>query len=130
MKTHKTRTTSKARNTIQKTAIKRVLTISDKPLTVEDIRHAASKFVDGLGIATVYRVLKSLMDADEVTRVSVGTTIYYELTHGHHHHFHCRECKEVLDVKGCSGNLRKLLPPGFLLEAHDLTLYGVCAKCR
>ena len=47
----------------------------------------------------------------------------------HHHHFHCRICDRFYDVEGCPGGLSSMLPEGFELESHELTLLGRCAAC-
>ncbi|MFN8961389.1 MAG: transcriptional repressor, partial [Betaproteobacteria bacterium] len=43
--------------------------------------------------------------------------------------FQCRQCQRVFDVHGCPGNLSRLAPKGFVVEDHDLTLYGRCMSC-
>ncbi|MCA1937046.1 MAG: transcriptional repressor, partial [Dechloromonas sp.] len=48
----------------------------------------------------------------------------------HHHHFLCRACGRVFDVPGCPGKVEQLAPSGFVVDGHDLTLYGRCAGCR
>ena len=34
------------------------------------------------------------------------------------------------DIDACPGNLSHLLPRGFVLEDHQITLYGKCPACR
>ena len=48
----------------------------------------------------------------------------------HHHHFLCRACDGAYEVEGCPGDPRTVVPEGFLLEAHEVVLYGVCGSCR
>jgi Fur family ferric uptake transcriptional regulator len=47
----------------------------------------------------------------------------------HHHHFRCRLCDRVYEIDGCPPDLRSLVPRGFRLEGHDLTLFGRCPAC-
>jgi Fur family ferric uptake transcriptional regulator len=47
----------------------------------------------------------------------------------HHHHFRCRRCDRVYEIDGCPPDLRALVPRGFRLEGHDLTLFGRCPDC-
>ena len=85
----------------------------------------------GLGIATVYRTLKALVEEGALTQVELpGEPPRYE-THGkrHHHHFHCRACDRVYELEGCPEGLRSLTPAGFSLESHEVVLYGRCAAC-
>jgi Fur family ferric uptake transcriptional regulator len=59
-----------------------------------------------------------------------GENVRYELSaHAHHHHFQCTHCQRVFDVHACPGDLSRLAPAGFVVEDHDLTLYGRCRDC-
>jgi Fur family ferric uptake transcriptional regulator len=95
------------------------------------VLDAAQQEVPGLGIATVYRNLKALVEEGELQAVHLpGENPRFELVgHKHHHHFQCRQCQRVFDVHGCPGNLSRLAPKGFVVEDHDLTLYGRCTSC-
>ncbi|MEL7061961.1 MAG: transcriptional repressor, partial [Acidobacteriota bacterium] len=87
--------------------------------------------VPSLGLATVYRNLKSLVDDGTLATVELpGATGHYELAgKGHHHYFRCRSCDRVFDVEGCAAQLEELTPRGFQLEAHEIVLYGRCDAC-
>jgi Fur family ferric uptake transcriptional regulator len=98
---------------------------------VTELFDAASKKVDGLGVATVYRAVGTLLDSGEIEAVEIpGEPTRYERSDkGHHHHFQCEKCQRVFDVAGCLDNLRKLVPPRFRLRDHAVTLYGLCGGC-
>lgn len=119
------------RNTRQRQAIKSVIERADRPLSPQEIHEAAAREAEGLGLATVYRTIKGLVEAGELTPVDVpGEPPRYEPGgKDHHHHFHCTRCGRVFEVEDCPGRLRDLAPPGFRVEGHHLTLYGVCAEC-
>lgn len=119
------------RSSRQRTAIRNVIDAAGRPLSPHEICDAAQAEVPGLGIATVYRNLKQLVDAQEITAVVLpGESPRFEsMQHGHHHHFQCNECKRVFDVHECPGNLDSLAPEGFQVEHHELTLYGRCDEC-
>jgi len=87
--------------------------------------------VPGLGIATVYRNLKALVEEGELQAVNLpGENPRFEVVgHQHHHHFQCRQCERVFDVHACPGDLSGMAPQGFTVEDHDLTLYGRCKDC-
>ena len=93
--------------------------------------ETAQRTSPGLGIATVYRTLKTWVEEGGLTQVDLpGEAPRYEATgKQHHHHFHCRSCDRVYELEGCPENLRSLTPPGFTLEAHEVVLYGRCAAC-
>lgn len=120
------------RSTRQRVAIREVIASAQRPLLPQEILDGAHALVPGLGLATVYRNLKSLVEDGVLTPVDFpaqGTR--YELAHRpHHHHFQCLHCQRVFDVHGCPGDLRSLAPEGFEVESHEINLYGRCSDCR
>lgn len=92
----------------------------------------ASESLPGIGIATIYRNLKSLVEGGLLKVVEIpGASPLYELADlEHHHHFQCNECERVFDIPGCPGNLQNLTPPGFCVMSHNITLYGQCPECN
>ena len=119
------------RNTRQRSAIRDAIAQADRPLLPQEVLDAAQRQAPGLGIATVYRALKGLVEDGELLAVTLpGENPRYELIgQQHHHHFQCRLCQRVFDVHACPGDLTRLAPTGFTVEDHDLTLYGRCADC-
>lgn len=120
------------RSTRQRTAIRATIAAAGRPLSPQEVLDQARAEVPALGLATVYRNLRLLLEDGEIQGVNLpGDNVRYELAgHDHHHHFQCRQCQRVFDIHACPGDLQRLAPPGFLVEAHDLTLYGQCADCR
>ena len=96
-----------------------------------EVREAAQQFSPALGQATVYRAIKELLDDHWLVSVNLpGEPARYERAgKQHHHHFQCSQCNRVFDVDGCSLSLKNLVPRGFKLTAHEVVLYGVCARC-
>ena len=119
------------RNTRQRDAIRAAIVAAKRPLSPQEILDAASEEVPGLGIATVYRTVKTLIEEKSLTTVEVpGTQARYEVAHlDHHHHFHCHSCDRVYEVEGCPGDLRGLTPRGFRTDHHEIILTGMCAGC-
>lgn len=119
------------RNTRQRVAIREALEAAGRPLLPQEVQEAAQPQAPGLGIATVYRTLKALVDEGELRAVHLpGENPRYEpAAHAHHHHFQCRSCQRVFDIHACPGNLAGLAPRGFQVDDHELTLYGRCADC-
>ena len=120
------------RTTKQRTAIHQCILDAGRPLAPQEILEHAQGVVPGIGLATVYRNIKSMLEAGEIITVSLpGSGDRYEIAgHHHHHHFHCRSCDRVYEVHACPGDMQKLTPEGFVLESHELTLYGLCSACR
>lgn len=120
------------RKTIQQHAIRAALEAANRPLSPREVHALAQRAGSpGLGLATVYRVLKSMIEAQAVTAVDLpGEPARYEISgKAHHHHFHCRGCGKVFEVEGCPGDLKGLVPRGFRLEGHEVILYGRCSAC-
>ncbi|MDH5856899.1 transcriptional repressor [Lampropedia aestuarii] len=121
------------RATRQRAAIREVMVKEARPMSPPEILDAAKKLVPRLGIATVYRNLKAMVEVGELSPVQLpGNRLFYELAHKadhHHHHFRCEDCERVFDIDGCDETFSALLPAGFTLHSHDLTLYGSCAEC-
>jgi len=61
--------------------------------------------------ATVYRNLKRLIQE-------------------HHHYFHCRVCDHSFEIPGCGLRQKAMTPGGFIIENHEVFLFGVCRSCR
>lgn len=119
------------RKTVQRQAILDVLKKSKRPLAIQDILKTAQKECAGLGIATVYRNLKAMLEDETISIVEMpGSAVFYELSGSkHHHHFSCTKCKKVFDVSACKFNFEKILPAGFQLSGHEILLSGLCDRC-
>jgi Fur family ferric uptake transcriptional regulator len=119
------------RQTRQRQAIHDTIAEAGAPLSPKEILEQAKARVGGLGLATVYRTLKKLVDSGVITPVEIpGDSPRFELTgKGHHHHFFCRHCERVFEVEGCPGDFSRFAPPGFTLDGHELVLFGRCDAC-
>jgi Fur family ferric uptake transcriptional regulator len=120
------------RRTTQRDAIRAAVEHADRPMSTQEILEAAGKLAPGLGLATVYRTVKAGIEGGWLKPVDLpgGPTRYEPGGKHHHHHFECRACNRVFEVEGCPDNLRGLVPAGFQLEDHDVTLYGLCDTCN
>ena len=119
------------RNTNQRRAIRMVFEATDRPLSTQEVLDAAQKSKPGMGIATVYRTLKLLLDSgwlDQV-RLPEQPPRYERAGQPHHHHFYCNSCGRAFVVPGCAELLERLVPPQFSLDGHDLVLNGRCRDC-
>lgn len=120
-------------NTRQRSAIRDAIAGAGRPLLPHEVLAAAQEYTTSLSIATVYRNIRALVDEGELRSVNLpGENPRFELAwaqHHHHHHFQCTHCQRVFDVHACPGDLSRLAPGGFVIEDHDLTLYGRCKDC-
>lgn len=120
--------------TTQRAAIESAIDAAWGPVSPTEILETAREEVSTLSLATVYRTLKRMIQDGELTEVGLsGQPPRYERTRiarVHHHHFWCQDCDTVFDLKGCVDGLRSLLPRGFSMTGHEITLRGQCRDCR
>lgn len=123
--------TAMPRNTQQRQAMLGVLKASKRPLSSLEVLEKSQEIVAQLGIATVYRNLKNMVQEGVLQTVTLPNEApRYELAHlHHHHHFQCKQCDKVFDVHGCLNGINELAPAGFKVDSHDITLYGTCSEC-
>lgn len=108
------------RETRQRVAIKRALEQNGRPLSPKEIQNLASAAVPHLGIATVYRNLKTLVEQGELVTVPLpGQPDRYGLPgQATRALFHCRKTDAVYYLDTEAIGLRPpTLPEGF--EADD-----------
>ena len=120
------------RDTAQRRAIRGVFSHENRPLTPQELLERAQDTVPQIGLATVYRTLKSMTEAGSVLVVDVpGEPQRYELAgKDHHHHFSCRTCGRMFEMDGCPDDLERLVPAGFVMEDHEVFIYGRCRDCQ
>ena len=121
-----------SRNTRQRTAIRETFERAGRPLSPQQVLEAARSRAEGLGIATVYRNIKALLEEGWLSAIELpGVPAVYERSGKlHHHHFHCDRCSRVFEVTGCVPSINRLASRRFSVTRHELILYGICAECN
>ena len=123
----------KRRRTSQLDSIRAVFERVDRPIGPGECHALARKEIPRLGIATVYRNVRRLMEEGWLRRVELpGSPDRYERAgKRHHHHFHCRVCDGVYDLPGCPLPLpaTREVGPGFIADGHEVTFFGTCPGC-
>jgi len=121
------------RHTRQRDAILQAITSARGPVSIQQILTRAQGALGSLGIATVYRTLNLLLESKRIQTVvrPGGQTCYERSGLGHHDHFQCRACKNVYDLEVCPLHLASgtIIPGGYMVEDHEMTLYGLCPAC-
>ncbi|WP_425147730.1 Fur family transcriptional regulator [Deinococcus sp.] len=121
-----------ARHTRQREVIAAVLRQAEGPLSAPELLGRAQRDLPGLGTATVYRTLRLLQEQGEAHAVNLdGEALYEASGRGHHHHFSCNACGRVYTLHSCPVALPSgtVYPGGFVVEGHEVTLYGRCPGC-
>ena len=119
------------RVTRQRSTIRAVVESADRPLSPTELYRAARTRLPRIGIATVYRAIRDLVEAGWLRQVEIpGEPARYERAgKPHHHHFLCRSCNSLWEVRACPTGVEQLAPDGFVTEGHEITLYGLCDEC-
>lgn len=122
---------SPSRQTRQRGAILQVLKGKKSPVAATEILKAVQSKLPDTNKTTVYRTLERLVGEQLVETVLLNSGVaHYELSaEHHHHHFVCNSCTKIFCIEGCPPELKSLLPKGFVMTGHDVTLRGVCARC-
>lgn len=115
------------RDTRQRNAIKRAFAEMKRPLGPREVLAIASKSVPNLGIATVYRNIKTLVEEKELVTIDLpGQPPRYSLPEDRTPHlFICRETDRVFFLpEGAVQVELKNLPRGFKPERTEVVVFG------
>ena len=121
------------RITTQRTAIVEALAATGRYLTARQLHARLARRRRGIGLATIYRTLETLVERGAVSaQKRGGETAYLFCPPEHHHHAVCTKCGKVEDVP-CRAieRIGRDLTAGlrFTLQQHRLELFGLCARC-
>ena len=98
--------------------------------TAEQIYQELKKDFPDVGLATVYRNLKILLEEKKIFIVDVGDgREHYDADLSEHAHCFCIKCKRVFDIADVSINNANL-PDGFVPTGQRYYVYGVCKNCQ
>jgi Fur family ferric uptake transcriptional regulator len=123
------------RSTRQKTAITAALNEVDSFVTAQELHDRLRRNGERVGLATVYRCLQTLAEADkvDVLRTPDGEVAYRRCSQGHHHHLVCRACGRTVEVDGPAVERwtdKVAVEHGFTDVRHTLEIFGMCSPCR
>lgn len=118
------------RKTKQEQVLREVFARADGPLGPQEATVAAKAFLPSIGVATVYRTIRQLVEERWLVQLNIRGQACFEMANlAHHHHFHCLSCDKLYDLAGCLLDFNTQVPDGFVLAGHEITLNGICAKC-
>lgn len=123
----------KIKNSNKRNAILSVLESTTCHPSANWIYEKVKEQYPDVGIATVYRNLKILLEQGKVFLVEVGDGLdHYDANiHIPHDHIYCRECGAICDVKSIPiGSLVEGVSKEVSVESYNLILFGKCKNCK
>ncbi len=124
------------RKGVARLAVVDLLGRQDCALTALEVEESLRERGDGVGRASVYRVLEQLEELSLVKRLEVsrGTASYerIEPSGDHHHHAVCRRCGRVepFEDAGLEQAIARVSDGvGYEIAEHDVVLRGLCPDC-
>jgi Fur family transcriptional regulator, ferric uptake regulator len=103
-------------------------------VSAQELHHELRQQERSPGLATIYRTLQALAEADEADTFTRDGEVTYRLCGAHHHHhLVCESCGSVQEVEAeqieswVKAVARRT---GFVVTGHTADVYGVCRDCR
>jgi Fur family ferric uptake transcriptional regulator len=123
------------RVTRQRLLVADALGVAGRQLTAEQLYRSLRRQVPGIGRATVFRTLETLVDAGVARRLELDGHVYAYVAclPEHHHHLACTRCGRVeeIDEAYVTPIAQRLAADlGFEIDDARLDFYGRCATCR
>lgn len=123
------------RNTWQREAVREALSHADAFVSAQTLHQQLAERGTKIGLATVYRALASLAEAEEADTLqsAEGEMVYRACDMDtHHHHLICRECGRAEEiaiepverwVSSVAGEY------GYTEPRHVIDIFGLCPAC-
>jgi Fur family ferric uptake transcriptional regulator len=123
------------RVTRQRLLVANALAAAGRQLTAEQLYRSLRRRERGIGRATVFRTLETLVDAGVARRLELDGHVYAYVAclPAHHHHIACTRCGRVeeIDEAYVTPLTERLADDlGFEIDDARLDFYGRCATCR
>jgi Fur family transcriptional regulator, ferric uptake regulator len=106
----------------------------DSHVSLDQLLNAVHAQLPNLGMATVYRTMKLLVDAGiaHERRFEDSLTCYERADSEHHDHLICINCNRIIEFEDPEIEARQEAIAeqyGFRITSHRLELYGQCRDC-
>ena len=120
--------------THQREVIYRAVTESRTHPSPETIYESVRREIPSISLGTVYKNIKTFVDAGLVKEVSPHHgTLRLEASLHAHHHLVCTKCKAIVDIEEAEVepvHWKRRPPKGFRVERYSVEFYGLCPNCR
>jgi len=123
------------RVTRQRLLVANALAAAGRQLTAEQLYRSLGRREAGIGRATIFRTLETLVDAGVARRLELEGHVYAYVAclPAHHHHIACTRCGRVEEIEEAYVTPiteRLAHDMGFEIDDARLDFYGRCATCR
>jgi len=121
------------RNTKQREILMKVMKGADRPLSPAEIHQLAIIHYPKLGLRTVYRHIKDLVDSHQIAGVDYpGQPVRYEIVdnRGSRPHLICRGCERVFELPIEEPVFEYPEMEEFTIEGHEVVFFGYCKSCQ
>ncbi len=99
--------------------------------TSEEVYQALSRQIPTLSRTTVYNTLKVFSKKGLIHQIAIcGNEMHYETQPGFHAHFQCIQCGGIFDIDLDCAKFDIEECEGHKITEYELTLRGICRKCR
>ena len=98
----------------------------------EDIYERVKQDLPSISLATVYKNLKTFVEAGMLREVSPHHGWRIDGNPRPHHHLVCTRCRSITDIdleRIDPVKLRGRLPAGFRVEKFSVEIQGICKAC-
>jgi Fur family ferric uptake transcriptional regulator len=113
-------------------AVKSSLVALGRAVSAQELYRLLHQRGEGVGLATVYRTLDSLVDIGQAERIRRDAEDTYVLCPvSHHHHAICRDCGRSDVLADCSlqSTPRMQSEKGIVIDDHQTVYFGRCPEC-
>jgi Fur family transcriptional regulator, peroxide stress response regulator len=117
-------------------AILEIVRAADNHPTAQEIYEAVRHTRPHIGVASVYRILRALVEQGEIKELGASEESHrYDGRLARHDHAVCTNCGALIDLSTEILLSREHLwaaarTAGIELESHEVRLYGRCANCQ
>ena len=123
------------RVTRQRLLVANALAAAGRQLTAEQLYRNLGRREAGIGRATIFRTLETLVDAGVARRLELDGHVYAYVAclPAHHHHIACTRCGRVEEIDEAYVTpiaARLAEEMGFEIDDARLDFYGRCSTCR
>ena len=104
--------------------------------TVDNLYDVIRKRYPKIGLATVYRTMRIICDADLAREIDFGDGVRrFDHKHKRYKHYHliCIKCGRIIEVKSPEiERLQKMLASqhAFTATKNTMKIFGICRKCQ